>query len=179
VDRSIFLWIVEHRVSWLDWILVGVTAAGYGGALWIVLAPVLAPLGGVGRVRAALLTAAGVWTADLIALGIKTLTDRPRPPRHLVLPQAEPFLSFTVGSGMPSGHATTAFAGAVILAFLLRRAAPYLIALAGVMAFSRIYVGLHWPSDVVAGALLGTAVALAAIMIVRTGSAGRGRGRAG
>lgn len=79
---------------------------------------------------------------------------------------------------MPSGHSASAFAGAVVLAFLVPRAAPYLIALASVMAFSRIYVGVHWPSDVVAGAALGTAVALAAILAVRRWSAALG-GQAG
>ncbi|HEU6443489.1 MAG TPA: phosphatase PAP2 family protein [Gaiellaceae bacterium] len=163
MDRSFFLWVVDHRADWLDPVLVAVTVTGYGGALWIILALVLAPLGKTDRLRATLLVAACVWTADLLALAIKTGTGRPRP--HLVLPEADPLLSFTVSSAMPSGHAATAFAGAVMLAFLVPRAAAYLLALAAVMGFSRIYVGVHWPSDVVAGAALGTAVAVAAILV--------------
>jgi membrane-associated phospholipid phosphatase len=68
---------------------------------------------------------------------------------------------------MPSGHAATSFAGAVVLTYLLPRAAPFLFLLAAAIAFSRVYVGVHYPSDVVAGAALGAAVALAALVLVR------------
>lgn len=90
MDRSLFVWIVEHRVGWLDPVLVAVTLTGYGGALWIVLASLLAPLGKTGRLRAAFLVAACVWTADLLAFAIKTATGRPRP--NLVLQEADPLL---------------------------------------------------------------------------------------
>ncbi|HEU6446345.1 MAG TPA: phosphatase PAP2 family protein [Gaiellaceae bacterium] len=104
--------------------------------------------------------------------GDGSTTPEPRPAG------GRPAPAYTVSSAMPSGHSASAFAGAVVLAFLVPRAAPYLIALASVMAFSRIYVGVHWPSDVVAGAALGTAVALAAILAVRRWSAALG-GQAG
>jgi undecaprenyl-diphosphatase len=111
------------------------------------------------------LTAASVWSADLISLGIKSAADRPRP--FETIPQADPLIGATVGQSMPSGHAATSFAGAVVLAYLLPRAAPYVFLLAVAIAFSRIYVGVHYLSDVLAGAALGAAVGLAALWLVR------------
>jgi len=55
-----------------------------------------------------LLTAASVWTADLAALVIKALVERPRP--SAVVPEAHPLMG-AAGYSMPSGHAATAFAG--------------------------------------------------------------------
>ena len=59
----------------------------------------------------------------------------------------------------PSAHATTSFAGARALAGVVPAATPALYAVAALMALSRPYVGVHYPSDIVAGAALGTAVA--------------------
>jgi undecaprenyl-diphosphatase len=60
----------------------------------------------------------------------------------------------------PSGHAATSFAGATVLSFAFPKLAPYLYVLAAAVAFSRVYVGVHYPLDIVGGALLGVVVAL-------------------
>ena len=138
---------------------------GYAGLAWVGLAPLVAwnarrnVFFGLG------LTATCVWAADLVALGIKAATARPRP--FETIPQADPLIGATVGLSMPSGHAATSFAGAVVLTYLLRRVAPYVFLLAAAIAFSRIYVGVHYLSDVLAGAALGAAVALAALALLR------------
>jgi undecaprenyl-diphosphatase len=111
------------------------------------------------------LTAAGVWSADLLTLVLKAITDRPRP--FETIPDADPLLKATVGQSMPSGHAATSFAGAVILTYLLARAGPFFFLLAAAIAFSRVYVGVHYFSDVLVGALLGAAVALAYLFALR------------
>jgi undecaprenyl-diphosphatase len=111
------------------------------------------------------LTAACVWSADLISLGIKAATGRPRPFEEL--PGIDTLIGATVGQSLPSGHAATSFAGAVILTYLLPRGAPVFFLLAVAIAFSRIYVGVHYPSDVLAGAALGTVVSLTALAVLR------------
>jgi undecaprenyl-diphosphatase len=65
---------------------------------------------------------------------------------------------------MPSNHASNAFALAMTLLLLRRKMVSYFfVFFAAIVGFSRIYVGVHYPSDVVAGAILGTAVAYATI----------------
>ena len=143
---------------------VGLSAIGYFGTVWIVLAVAisLATRRNVGF--PVLLTARSVWTADLLALVIKAGVERRRP--SLSVPQADPLLG-AGGWSFPSGHAATAFAGAVSLTYLWRRGAPLFFLLAAAIAFSRVYVGVHYPGDVLAGAALGTAVGLAWVAALR------------
>jgi undecaprenyl-diphosphatase len=156
---------VEHRAGWLDPVFVGLSVVGYAGLVWVALVAAVAVVRGRGVLPAVVLTAACVWSADLIALGIKALTDRPRP--FEVLPRADPLIGATVGQSMPSGHAATSFAAAVILTYLWPRSAPFFFLLATAIAVSRVYVGVHYPSDVLAGAALGVAVGLAWVAALR------------
>jgi undecaprenyl-diphosphatase len=117
-----------------------------------------------------------VWAADLISLVLKSTVDRQRP--YETLAEADPLLRASVGNSFPSGHAATSFAGAVILAYLLPRALPALLVLATLVAVSRVYVGVHYPLDILAGAALGALVAgivMAALRLRPRISAGRRR----
>ena len=138
---------------------------GFAGLVWVALAPFVAYLGKRNALFATAFTATCVWSADLIALGLKAATDRARP--FETIPQPDPLLKATVGQSMPSGHAATSFAGAVVLSYFLPRSAPYVFLLAAAIAFSRIYVGVHYPSDVVAGAALGAVVGFAGLGLLR------------
>ena len=162
LDRDAFLWVVEHRAGPLDPLFVGFSIVGYAGAVWIVLAAALAARKRTRVVRAAALTAAGVWTSDLLSLGIKALVERPRPLD--ALPGVNTLLGGTVGTSFPSGHAATSVAGAAIVMLLARRALPALAVIALAIAYSRVYVGAHYPLDVLGGAALGGAVALAFVL---------------
>ena len=99
--------------------------------------------------------------ADLAATALKLLTDRPRP--YVAHPEQEPLREANLDVSLPSGHAATSFAAAVVLArYVPARVAPLLFVLAVLVAWSRVYVGVHYPSDIAAGALLGVAVGLTA-----------------
>lgn len=130
------------------------------------LAALLALAAGKPPLRTSLVTAATVWTADLLAALLKTVFDRQRP--YEVVPEADPLLRWDLSSSMPSGHAAASAAGAVILAYLLGgRWAWALGLLAAAVAFGRVYIGVHYPFDVAAGAALGLVVGLAAVVLVR------------
>jgi membrane-associated phospholipid phosphatase len=87
---------------------------------------------------------------------MKRVVRRPRPddPRVRVLAGTPSRLSF------PSAHATSTTAAAVLFGTLLRR--PLVAVLVPPMALSRLVLGVHYPSDVLAGSLLGVAVAAVA-----------------
>ncbi len=156
---------MEHRVGWLDPIFVGLSTIGYAGLVWILLALCVALATRRSLVGVAALTAICVWGADLLTLGLKAAFDRERP--FEVITNPEPLLGGTLGASLPSGHAATSAAGAVVLAAFAPRAAPALALLAIGIAFSRVYVGVHYPADVVLGAALGAAVGLAGLCLRR------------
>ncbi len=86
------------------------------------------------------------------------LSVRRRRPDLAGLP---PLTGTPTGLGFPSAHSSTSFAAALAYSRLGLPAAP-LYALAFSLALSRLYLGVHYPSDVLAGIALGTAVALRA-----------------
>ena len=143
---------------------VGLSKVGYFGTVWIVLAAAISLVTRRNIAFPVLLTAGSVWTADLLVRVVKAGVERQRP--SLTVPQADPLMG-AGGWSFPSGHAATAFAGAVSLTYLWRRGAPLFFLLAAAIAFSRVYVGVHYPGDVLAGAALGSMVALAWVAALR------------
>ena len=139
---------------------------------WWVKWPLFAVVGACGdlqcrkRIPYVALTALGAAAAaGLVVSLLKGIADRARPPL------ADPTLS-VVGvvpdsTSFPSGHSATAFATAIVVGFAYPRLRLPLLALAAVVALSRVYLGMHYWSDVLAGSLLGVAVGLAAVWLVR------------
>jgi undecaprenyl-diphosphatase len=127
------------------------------GAVWLALGLVLA----VARRRPEpfLWTLAAFAVADLAARWLQGVVGRDRPPVRYPEPHA--LVGVPHSGSFPSGHATTSFACAGVLAWLAPRFAPWLYLLAAAIAFSRVYVGVHYPLDVLGGALLGLAIATA------------------
>jgi undecaprenyl-diphosphatase len=111
--------------------------------------------------------------ADLLASLLKAAIPRARPHlSHLVaLPASHSF---------PSGHAATSFACATVLAALAPRFRLAFGALAAAIAYSRLYNGVHYPLDVLGGAVLGVLVGLTALRLPAARRRGSRRGwRAG
>jgi undecaprenyl-diphosphatase len=110
------------------------------------------------------LTVIAVALADWSSMGLKALVDRPRPPLRYSEPKT--LVLLPRDASFPSGHAATSFAAATMLAFAFPRLAPFLYVLAAAVAFSRVYVGVHYPLDVIGGALLGVLVAVVLRLLV-------------
>ncbi|HZR94756.1 MAG TPA: phosphatase PAP2 family protein [Gaiellaceae bacterium] len=112
-----------------------------------------------------------VAAADGIAGLVKAAVGENRPS------EPDPLVTIPHSHSFPSGHTATAVAGAVVLSSLVPRAAPAFVLLAAAIAFSRLYVGAHYPLDIAGGAVLGAATALLLLEAVRRRSA-RGPRRA-
>ena len=112
-----------------------------------------------------LLTFVAVALADWIAVAMKALVDRPRPP--LRYPEPKTLVPLPHDASFPSGHAATSFAAATMLSFAFPAFAPALLILAAAVAFSRVYVGVHYPLDVIGGAALGALIATALRLLSR------------
>jgi undecaprenyl-diphosphatase len=164
---------VTHRVEALDPLFVAVTTIGSLGLVWIVLAALLAIRWR--RLPVFLHVTAGVFLADLLALAVKVVTDRARP--YVAEPEPAPLVDAALDLSFPSGHAATAFAGATLLASRVPRLAVPLYLLAAAVAWSRVYVGVHYPTDVLVGALLGTAVGAALVYLETATARPRSGGR--
>lgn len=169
LDRAVTTWIAAQCASpWVQWPLAIVTTAGVGATVWYAIAL-------VGLVRASRHrpdrhagyshVAGACWRAILaisIALAlvdgvVKPLVRRDRPFVNGPAPSALAWRPTT--SSFPSGHAASSAAGALTLARAFPPATVPLTVLAVLIAFSRVGLGMHYTGDVLAGALLGLAVA--------------------
>ena len=169
-DRAIADWFAADR---LDSTITFAKAVSKWGELH--LGPVLAllVLGLVGwragRSRwlwAAVAGLLGGTTAGMCAVIFKGLLGRPRPYLHAV----DQFTWFARNAGyqsFPSGHTTHCFGVAVAVLMLSPRWGLGFLAAAGLVAWSRLYLGSHYPSDVLGGAALGTLVGAALALAIR------------
>jgi len=102
--------------------------------------------------------AAAAW-AGLAVTVVKELVDRARPP--FADPGLDPIGAVPASASFPSGHSATAFATAVAVGLVYPRLRLPLLALAALVALSRVYLGMHYSTDVLAGTVLGAAIGLA------------------
>jgi len=175
VDGRIVVWVATHRIAALNDPAVWLGTIDKLGAVWVVLALVVGATKRLGVLRSlalAVLTGLTAFAADSLSFLVKDFAQRERP--FVAHPSIHP-LYVVHSSSFPAGHAATAFAGAVLLSVLAPRAAAAFIALATLIGVSRVYVGVHYPTDVLAGAVIGAAVgAVAAVVALRTGLASEG-----
>ena len=139
---------------------------------WWVKGPLLVGFGACADVRdrrRVPFTAAGATAAillgSLLSGAIKELVGRVRPP--VADPNVIALGALPDTPSFPSGHATTAFAAAAAIGALHPRLRVPLYALAALVGLSRIYLGVHYTLDVVAGAALGVALGLAVAWTIR------------
>ncbi|MGW4770863.1 phosphatase PAP2 family protein [Nocardia sp. NPDC004278] len=134
------------------------TSANYN-RLWLVVAAVLALVGGREPRRAAVRGLVSVALASSAANGVaKPLLPRRRPPDESV-PFVRRLVTPPVSSSFPSGHAASAAAFATGVALESPTLAVAIAPIAAAVGYSRVHIGVHWPSDVLAGAALGSAIA--------------------
>ena len=165
LELAVLDWIQLHlRCELLDWLMPFVSGLSNHGEVWILFAALLLL---IRRQRVYGLSAACALTLDLIACNIilKPLIDRLRP--FVFRPDISLLVSPPGDASFPSGHTAAAFA----MVFALKTAGSPLwwpaLALATVTAFSRLYLYVHWPTDVLGGVLLGSAVGWAGAKLAK------------
>jgi diacylglycerol kinase family enzyme/membrane-associated phospholipid phosphatase len=161
VDRRLMRRLTRRWPGPVDELLVMLSRAGEHAVLWLGIAAAGALFGGSRGRRAAKQGVLALGCTSATVNGLKLVVDRRRPAPRRVLRRRPRTSSF------PSGHAASAFAFATAVSREVPGAAPALFPLAASVAYSRVYLGVHYPSDVVAGGALGTAVGSAARPVAR------------
>lgn len=165
-DLQLFLIINgSYHSHLLDWLALMLSDAGNYGAIWFACALFLF----IGEVRKGLrffapLLLAGAGSLVLVDMILKPMVARARPTAEMG--------AIIVGGGsdnfsFPSGHATIAFAMAVVLASKEPRGKWLFYVLATLIALSRVYIGVHYPLDIIVGCLLGYAIGRISLRISR------------
>ncbi|HMD35176.1 MAG TPA: phosphatase PAP2 family protein [Vicinamibacterales bacterium] len=162
VDHVIRAWIVDHRIHAIDGVMVALSVVGRGGRVWIGIGLVLWAAGRMKWQRLAELLVALALATVTVDYVLKPLVDRHRP--FTSIPSVSVLDARPNDGSFPSGHAGNAFAGATVLAQALPAWQPVWWTLAALIAFSRVYVGVHYPADVVGGAIAGAACAIVVLL---------------
>jgi undecaprenyl-diphosphatase len=164
-DRRLYLLLHSRlRATWLDPLMIWCTKAGTKGILWLGIAG--------GLLMAA--TAHGRWiaiatvTALLLAEGLINIVLKPliRRERPYTRPGLAVLLVRAPGPhSWPSAHAGSSLAAAAVLASAYPTWSPIILAVGLLVGYSRVYVGVHYPLDVIAGDTVGLVCAAAVLLL--------------
>lgn len=152
-DEIILNAIDKHcRNSLLDRVMPIITKLGDMGAIWIVIS--LRLLISKQYIKDGYIIILTLVLSTVISEGlIKNLVRRPRPCTKI--PASDLLISKPLSYSFPSGHTTSSFAVAGVFTAMIRPYMPYVIVMALLIAFSRLYLLVHYPSDVLIGIVLG------------------------
>ncbi|MDO5816026.1 MAG: phosphatase PAP2 family protein [Eubacteriales bacterium] len=167
IDMSILLWIQEHlRIDALTPFWKVITFLGNGGWFWLVAAAVLLIPKKTRRtgIVALLSMTIGFLITNLL---LKNIVARPRP--FDTYTEIIPLITRPTDFSFPSGHTCASFACALVFFRMLpeKYGIPAVI-LAGMVAFSRLYLGVHYPGDVLGGFLVAVFASILAYYLVQT-----------
>ena len=156
LDWSILHWIQENlRCGVLDFLVPKITALGDGGILWIVLCLILLCTKKYRTcgIFMAISLVIGLLTGNLL---LKNLIARDRP--CWIDPSVELLIKNPHDYSFPSGHTLHSFIGAVSLWKTNRVMGYVAMPLAVLISLTRLYLYVHYPTDILAGAVLGTVI---------------------
>lgn len=157
----LFFNFINHNLAnpFFDILMPVLTWLGNAGAVWVVMGLLAFFLGGKKGRRVAVMIFIAVIISDLTTeVALKKLIMRPRP--FNTLSQVRTLVAKPGSFSFPSGHAAVSFTVAMVMAHNYRNSAGLFFLLALGIAFSRIYVGVHFPLDVLGGIVIGLILGL-------------------
>ena len=165
IDGGLLLLIQDYvRNPLLDKIMIFITTLGNGGMIWIaatILLLIPKKTRKVGLMSAIALLGSLIINNNLI----KNLVQRPRPFR--TFPELQIIIPTPSEFSFPSGHTSSSFAAAAVFyRHLPKKLGVPSVVLAGLIGFSRLYVGVHYPTDVLAGVIMGILLSYMAEFLV-------------
>ena len=171
-DLPILDWIAENLYCpFLDFLMPIITLFGDAGIFWIAVAVVLILIPKYRKIGLSM-GAALLIGLLLCNLTLKPLVARMRPYDYK-LEYFGQTIQLLVGAqsdfSFPSGHTIASFEAAVVLLYYNRKMGIPAMVLACLIAFSRLYLYVHYPTDVLASVVLGTAIAFLACFLVKKG----------
>jgi len=155
-DLAARTWIVAHRIHALDRFMWLLSVVGRGGMIWLAVAAIVSWRRR--RPRELLIVGLALLAATLMADHVlKPAIHRTRP--FIMVPDVPVIGGPPQDASFPSGHAANAFAGALVLSSVVPEGTAAWWSTAVAIAYSRVYLGVHYPLDVLCGALVGVACA--------------------
>lgn len=164
VELKILDFIQEHlRFGFLDNLMVALTRLADDGIVWIVLAIALICFKPSRKMG---ITLGVALLLGLIVgnLGLKNLVARPRP--YTLNPDVNMLIERLKSYSFPSGHTRCCFESAMAMYFCDKRFGKAAFVLGGFVGFSRMYLYMHYPTDVIGGAILGIINGIIAFFVV-------------
>ena len=149
---------------WFAWPLGAFSLTANYGILWYVIAVLPWVFGEPQPLSRALYVAVPVTLVEAAGFLIKRLVARPRPP--IADPTQPQQIPLPFSKSFPSSHASMAVVGSFTVGTLHPAALPALMALTGVLCFSRVYLGVHYLGDVLGGLAFGLLVGALWILLV-------------
>jgi undecaprenyl-diphosphatase len=163
-DAAFLEWLLAlpHPAA-LNWVVRAASRAGVGGAIWLAAGAVLLAARQINWKDAAQLVLAIVMVHAVVDLALKPWFGRVRPP--VAIAEIRPLAEVPETRSFPSGHAANAIAAAVVLGRVWRRGRALVWVAAALVAVARVYLGIHYPLDAVAGCVVGALCGLAALAV--------------
>lgn len=166
LDAAVYAAIAATPTPELDVALRRLSRAADHSRLWLGCAALLAAFGGARGRRAAGDGLAGIaLTSAVVNLGLKPLGDRRRPDRHTYDVPVTRQVPMPRSTSWPSGHAASAAAFVTAVGSAWPAMAGPVGVLGSLVAYSRVHTGVHYPSDVIAGTVSGSALAPVAVAV--------------